>query len=855
MSLDTKRSKMPQYLPPPNLPTPTPVIVPQQKSDRLLNRNRSAQQRQHYSSLQARETTTAPAQTAQALPLFNQFSSVLPRPSATEADPTFDFNSATFSFVQREFVNDVNLFPLAISSATASNWTNSARTLGTPLSVGRTSTKIKLRCLPRQECRSEANPEVPSILVSPSAIRRQQKPISATITRLITQERGGNTQEFEFSTPATEENLAPEIFPSPTQRLPTVEETVSVVEVMADRQEYDQQQEVITAQGNVELRFSRAVLSADRLQVNLPNRLAVAQGNVVLRRGDQTLRGERFEYSFFQDQGVIQNASGEVYLPTVNRDSASGLPTDPGRNLIPEQPLGDRLLANQPLQRLTTTEGYRFTVGSIRDLSLLSEGEFSLPSIESGGQINRLRFQAERIEFEADTWQATNIRVTNDPFSPPELEIQADTATFRNISPQVDEVVTTNSRVVFDQGFSLPLFQNRLVFDRRPRQPAIAQFGFDGEERGGLFIERNFNLIDTERVRFAVVPQYFIQRALFPGILDEEGEGGVVGSSVFGVKTELNVNFSPRTTLEGIGSLTSLELDELADELRVSLQLQQRLGNLERPHLLSLQYNYRERLFNGSLGFQRVQSSIGAVIASPVVAIGNTGVDLSYQASIQNIDAETDRDSLLDEDEDEDIVNLTRFQAAASLSKDFLLWQGEALPPTPDAGMRYSPAPVQPFLQLTTGITGVASFYSNGDTQPSVRFSVGVEGQLGHFSRSTLDYTGFNIRYSQGIRGDSSPFQFDRFVDQSTVSFGITQQVYGPFRAGFQTSLSLDEGEDISTDYFLEYSRRTYNILLRYNPVLEIGSINFRINDFNWVGDPEPFNEIEVQPVVQGVTR
>ncbi|RMF25604.1 MAG: DUF3769 domain-containing protein, partial [Cyanobacteria bacterium J083] len=47
--------------------------------------------------------------------------------------------------------------------------------------------------------------------------------------------------------------------------------------------------------------------------------------------------------------------------------------------------------------------------------------------------------------------------------------------------------------------------------------------------------------------------------------------------------------------------------------------------------------------------------------------------------------------------------------------------------------------------------------------------------------------------------------------------------------------------------------RRTFKILLRYNPVVELGSINLQINDFNWLGDPEPFNGAEVRPVIQGV--
>ncbi len=166
--------------------------------------------------------------------------------------------------------------------------------------------------------------------------------------------------------------------------------------------------------------------------------------------------------------------------------------------------------------------------------------------------------------------------------------------------------------------------------------------------------------------------------------------------------------------------------------------------------------------------------------------------------------------------------------------------------------MRYTPTPVVPYLDLITGVTGVASFYSNGERQPSLEGTIGLQGQLGHFSRSWLDYTGFKVSYSQDIRGDASPFLFDREVDRQTLDLGINQQIYGPVRLGINTSLDLNSNNQISTDYTIEYSRRTHNVILRYNPVLELGSFSLRISDFNWQGNPEPFRA-EITPVIQGV--
>ncbi|MGB7439544.1 MAG: DUF3769 domain-containing protein [Coleofasciculaceae cyanobacterium] len=620
-----------------------------------------------------------------------------------------------------------------------------------------------------------------------------------------------------------------------------------VIELSADSQEYDEQRQIVTAEGNVVLRFRDAVLDADRLQVNLPNRIIVAEGNVALTRGGQVLRGERFEYYFVQDSGVVLSARGEGGKTTPDDGTGTGL----------ERPVSDRARSNQPLQGVTNLGGYSFAVGASLDVDQ-GTGALnpSLGGLDSGGNITRFRYEADRVEFEGQEVVATNVRITNDPFSPPELELRAEQATFRRISPLVDEVVARKPRLVFDQGFSLPVLRNRVVIDRRPRSPGLVSFGFDDDDRGGLFIERDFELINNPKWRLRLTPQYFVQKAILGDNEDgDDSGGGIINPSSFGLKAKLEGSIGPRTSLRGSAVFTSLDLGEAEDELRTSLRLRQIIGTTL-PHNLSLEYSYRDRLFNGSLGFQTVQSSLGAVLTSPVIPLGKTGISLTYQAGAANINARTDRlDLLPPQPRDNNRINLTRYQGIASLGRYFTLWQGEALPATATEGLRYTPTPVTPYLGLVTGITGVASAYSSGDTQESLSATIGLVGQLGHFSRRYLDYTGFNINYTQVVRGDLSPFLFDRAADSQVLSGGITQQIYGPFRAGFQTSFNLDSGEEISTDLFVEYSRRTYNILLRYNPVQQIGSVSLRINDFNWTGDTELFGGSGVRPVVQGVTR
>ena len=155
--------------------------------------------------------------------------------------------------------------------------------------------------------------------------------------------------------------------------------------------------------------------------------------------------------------------------------------------------------------------------------------------------------------------------------------------------------------------------------------------------------------------------------------------------------------------------------------MRASLRAQQLVGT----HTLALEYTYRDRLFNGSLGFQTVQSSIGAVLLSPRIILGKSGIELTYQAGFQYVNADTDRLDLLSPNRTNNRISLGRFESTVQLARGFTLWQGTALPPTPAEGLRYSPVPLTPYLGLSLALRGVASAYTSGDTQQNL---IGIIG-------------------------------------------------------------------------------------------------------------------------------
>ena len=584
------------------------------------------------------------------------------------------------------------------------------------------------------------------------------------------------------------------------------------LELFSNQQSYDTFQQVLTAIGNVLMRFQASELKADRLQTTIADRRVVAEGNITLTRGNQVLMGDRIEYSLENDQGRIFKPRGVIFLPSSDRDFSLDTPSTNSLGSNPLNPLND------PVQS--------------QDVNLDRRQQ------RRSGSIRQIRFEADRIDFTSGTWQAINIRITPDPFSPAELELRADRAQLMQISESEDRIQLKRPRLVFDQGLSIPVLQSRLTLSDQRRDPFTIRVGFDQDDRGGFFIGRRFTPLDNRRISLVITPQFFLEEAIDQGF-------DLSDPDLYGLTLGIRAKLAPRTVFKGFGSLSSFDLPNIDDNLRSILKLQQWIG----PNQLSAESAFRERVVNGSLGEQEVRNRNGVIFHSTNMRLGQTGLDLSYRLGAELITADTDAIDL------EPTDTLGRFQASFNLSRAFVFWQGEPLPPTSSEGLRYTGEPLIPFLRLVAGLTGVTSVYTNSDSQNLLIGNVRLEGALGRFSRPYFDYTAFNIGYSQGAQVGESPFLFDRVVDQQVVSAGLLQQIYGPIRAGFQTSINVDTGELFNTDIILDYSRRTYGLSFRYNLTLDIASVLFRLSDFNFVGNRGPLTSPEVGAVEAGVQQ
>jgi len=591
----------------------------------------------------------------------------------------------------------------------------------------------------------------------------------------------------------------------------------------ADEQTFDPSRQIITAAGDVLVQYGDAQLAADRLWINLQNQYLWAEGEVFFNRNTQIIQGDRAAYNLAQGSGAIYGARGELALSDLDED----LGTLGSGTTLTNAPVDYRLQDEGSISQVTSPGGFTLATNSLATLF--------------GGEPNtrrKLRFEATTVLFDEDGWYLQDLQITNDPFSPPELILRGNSARLSRINADQDELLLDNPQLVFDQGLAIPLVQSRYVLNRGQLNtddlnPFPTAIGFDDEERDGLFIERQFDIGLAGPWDLTLTPQFYVSRWL------NESEGDLLDPANYGAVARLTGTLGPRTTVTGTVGLAGFDLDNISEQLRANLRAQQLVGD----HTLNLEYSYRDQLFNGTLGFQDVQSSLGLLVASPVYVLGDSQITLQYQGSGQYITANTDDPDLINDPTlTTDLTDLFRFQGSVLLGRWFPLWSGETPEATPTEGLRFSPRPLTPYVGVAVGLAGVGTYYTSDDVQASLEGSVAVLGRFGQLKRDFLDYTEFNLGFaSKLVTQDLSPFLFDRDVDNNVLSGGLLQQLYGPFLAGFQTSFNVDTGAAINTDLVLEYRRRTYGLVVTFNPVQRTGFVGFRVSDFDWQGQTEPF--------------
>ncbi|HVN25681.1 MAG TPA: LPS assembly protein LptD [Syntrophorhabdales bacterium] len=92
--------------------------------------------------------------------------------------------------------------------------------------------------------------------------------------------------------------------------------TNAPVDITADFLQYDKNQNMYIAKGNVEMRQGTATLTADYVEYHEDSADALAEGNVVLQDNEGTIRTERMTLNMVTQQGTIEK--GDIYIKQGN---------------------------------------------------------------------------------------------------------------------------------------------------------------------------------------------------------------------------------------------------------------------------------------------------------------------------------------------------------------------------------------------------------------------------------------------------------------------------------------------------------------------------------------------------------
>jgi lipopolysaccharide assembly outer membrane protein LptD (OstA) len=97
-----------------------------------------------------------------------------------------------------------------------------------------------------------------------------------------------------------------------TRDLDRLERLREAVDIDADRMEYDEAQRKMVGSGNVRIVMGHRFLFADEVSADLDDQILVATGHVILMEGFNRLEGDRIEYNYRTNLGVITNGRGTL---------------------------------------------------------------------------------------------------------------------------------------------------------------------------------------------------------------------------------------------------------------------------------------------------------------------------------------------------------------------------------------------------------------------------------------------------------------------------------------------------------------------------------------------------------------
>jgi len=561
---------------------------------------------------------------------------------------------------------------------------------------------------------------------------------------------------------------------------------------------------VIYAEGNVEVNFRGKILKADNLIYDKSIKKISAQGNIVLLLGEQLFKVSQLEYDFISEKGYLLDVKGAINTNT----------------------LMDDLSSNFSLSDINKLENL---------LELKNEEIVHTPS-----KVENWLFFTDKMTIDGKNWKSKKAIFSNDLLESKQVKIVIN---LLEVYPR-DEKLRFKSALnslIFEEKISIPFWLGDRAFDfNNSRFDNRWNIGYENLDKDGYFIGRKFNSVKISNdFVLDLEPQFLIQRSLKgytksfvkkdESITSDRVKRNSRFEDYFALKSQIKGTLK-NWDLEIDKNLNSLDFNKFSDAFRFKTELSKEIDLLDSKWEKSFYGIYRERFWNGSLGEAEIYSGYGSKLQKENTWIVD-GIKKSEFLSfgLANITAEALNTKKL-------VTNL-KVNSFYSLDQNFPISILDPKKKSIDISYEYIPEPITKGLSLNTRLEASYSFYENGDHQEYIGLGIGPELIFGNFKNNTFDYTRISLLPFYKFNSGESVFKFDQNYEDFTLDISFDQQLYGPiilksFGVLNLTNDSNDYGEFIDSKISLNWKKRSYELGIFYQPHNQAGGISFSLYGF-----------------------
>ena len=561
---------------------------------------------------------------------------------------------------------------------------------------------------------------------------------------------------------------------------------------------------VIYAEGNVNVSYRGKLLKSDTLIYDKLNKKISAKGNISLELGDQFFKVSHLEYSFISEKGYLLDVKGSINTNTLIDDLSSNF------NLS--------------------------DISKIESLLEINKKEV----LYTPNKVENWLFYTDKITIDGEKWKSKKALFSNDLLESKQVKLAINSL---EVYPRDEKLRFKSSLnyLIIDEKLSIPFWVGDRAFNFNNSQIDNRwNLGYENLDKDGYFIGRKFNSIDiADDFVLDIEPQFLIQRT-FKGYTNSFVKKN---ESITSTRVKRNTSFGDyfalKSQIKGTiknwdleidNILNSLDFDKFSDAFRFKTELSKEINLLDSKWEKSFYGIYRERVWNGSLGESEIYSGFGSKLKKENTWI----VDGIKKSEFLSFDlAKITAEGL----NTKNLVTNLKSNLFYSLDQKFPISILEPKKKSVDISYSYIPEPITKGLSINTKFELSYSLYENGNHQEYLGLGAGPEYIMGNFKNKTFDYTRISLLPFYKFKGGESVFKFDQNYENFTLDISFDQQLYGPIILKSFGTLNLtnnanDYGEFIDSKISLNWKKRSYEFGIFYQPHNQAGGISFSLYGF-----------------------